>query len=47
MLTLMKDLEEARKAVEEGSTLELVLRQKIDKLEEDNRELMVYTICHI
>lgn len=37
----MKDLEEAQKAVEEAKTLEPVLRQKIDELENEKKDLMV------
>lgn len=38
----MKDLEEAQKAIEMGTSLETVLRQKIDELEDEGKELMVY-----
>ena len=37
----MKDLEEAQKVVEEAKALEPVLRQKIDELENEKKDLMV------
>lgn len=40
MLRLAKDLLEAQKAVEEGCALELVLKQKIDQLEDERKDLM-------
>ena len=41
MFGLMKELEEAQKAVEQGNELEPVLRQKIDELEDEKKDLMV------
>ena len=38
------DLEGAQKAVEEGSTLERVLKEKMAQLEDDNKDLMVYSM---
>lgn len=37
----MKDLEESQKAIEEAKALEPVLKQKIDELEVEKKELMV------
>ena len=45
MFSLMKDLEEAQKAVEEGYVLEPVLRQRIGELEEQKNELTVHVFC--
>lgn len=39
--SLMKDLDDAQKAIEEGNALEPVLRQRIEDLEEDKKDLMV------
>lgn len=41
----MKELEEAHKAVEDGKSLEPVLRGNIEKLEEEKKELMVHVFC--
>ena len=41
MFSLMKDLEDAQKAVQQGNALEPVLRQKIEELEEEKKDLMV------
>ena len=41
----MKELEEAQKAVAEGNELEPVLRQRIDELEEEKKELTVHIFC--
>ena len=41
----MKDLEEAQKAVAEGIALEPVLRQNIENLEEEKKELTVHVFC--
>ena len=41
MFSLMKDLEDAHKAVEEGNALEPLLRQKVEELEADKEDLMV------
>ena len=38
---LRRDLDEARKVIAEGETLEPVLRQRIEELEEDNKGLKV------
>ena len=45
MFSLMKELEEAQNAVAEGNSLEPVLRQRIDELEEEKKELMVHVFC--
>ena len=37
----MKELEVEKKAAEEGKSLEPVLKQKIEELEEDKKDLMV------
>ena len=41
MFGLMKELEGAQKAVEEGNALESVLRQRSDELEYEKKDLMV------
>ena len=41
LFTTKKDLLDAQAAVEEGTSLEPKLRQRIDELEDDKRELMV------
>lgn len=41
----MKELEEAQKAVEDGKSLEPVLRGNIVELEEEKEELMVHVFC--
>ena len=44
VFNLMKDLEEAHKAVAEGNALEPVLRQKIADLEDEKEDLMVQQV---
>ena len=41
----MKELEEAQKAVAEGNELEPLLRQSIEELEDEKKELMVHLYC--
>ena len=41
----MKELEEGQKAVAEGNELEPVLRQSIEELEEEKKELLVHVFC--
>ena len=41
MFSLMKDLENAHKAVAEGNALEPLLRQKVKELEADKEDLTV------
>ena len=45
----MKELDEAQKAAEEGYALEPVLRQRIDELEDEKKDLMVklFSVCSL
>ena len=40
------ELEEARKAIADGKSLEPKLRQTIEELEENNKDLMVFAMQH-
>ena len=41
----MKDLDDAQKVVEMGNALEPVLRQRIEELEDERKDLMVSAFC--
>lgn len=42
MFSLSRNLDEAHKAINEGHALESVLKQRIDELEDDKKDLVVH-----